>query len=61
MRNTYNDYKNTKMTFGKYKGYFMKDIPTNYIEWLIMNVQDRGLAEMYAVELQRRSPSLRKG
>ena len=49
------------MTFGKYKGYFMKDIPTNYIEWLIMNVQDRGLAEMYAVELQRRSPSLRKG
>jgi uncharacterized protein (DUF3820 family) len=60
MRNVYNEYKNTVMHYGKYKGYYMKDIPTNYIEWLIMNVQDRGLAEMYAVELQRRKPSLRK-
>lgn len=56
----YNDFKDTTMNFGKYKGKTLKDIPTNYIEWLIMNIKDRGLCEMYAVELQRRKPSLRK-
>ena len=57
---TYSDFKETKMTFGKYKGYFMKDIPTDYLKWLILNVTDRGLCEMYAIELQRRSPKWRK-
>jgi uncharacterized protein (DUF3820 family) len=57
---TYTDFKETKMTFGKYKGFFLKDIPTPYMKWLIMNVEDRGLCEMFAVELQRRLPSLRK-
>ena len=57
---TYQDFKDTKMSFGKYKGFFLKDIPTDYMKWLIMNVEDRGLCEMYAVELQRRLPSLRK-
>ena len=60
MRNTYNDYKETKMIFGKYKGVFMKDVPTDYIEWVIMNHTDRGICEMCAVELQRRKPQLRK-
>lgn len=57
---TYNDYTHTKMHFGKYKGIYLKDIPTSYIEWLIMNVEDRGLCEMYSVELQRRNPKWRK-
>jgi hypothetical protein len=57
---TYSDFKETKMTFGKYKGFFLKDIPIDYIKWLIINVKDRGLCEMYAIELQRRKPSLRK-
>lgn len=57
---TYNDFKNTKMSFGKYKGYFLKDVPTTYMKWLIMNIEDRGLCEMYSIELQRRLPSLRK-
>ena len=57
---TYTDFKETKMHFGKFKGFFMKDIPTDYLKWLIMNHTDRGLCEMYAVELQRRLPSLRK-
>lgn len=56
----YSDFKDTKMHFGKYKGKTLKDIPENYIKWLIMNIEDRGLCEMYAVELQRRKPSLRK-
>lgn len=56
----YTDFKETKMHFGKFKGFYMKDIPTDYLKWLIMNHTDRGLCEMYAVELQRRLPSLRK-
>jgi uncharacterized protein (DUF3820 family) len=60
MRNVYNEYKNTIMHFGKYKGIYLKDIPTNYIEWVVMNHTDRGVCEMCAVELQRRNPSLRK-
>lgn len=60
MRNTYTDYKDTKCHFGKYKGIYLKDIPTNYIEWVIMNHIDRGVCEMFSVELQRRKPQLRK-
>lgn len=60
MRNTYSDFKETKLHFGKYKGIYLKDIPTEYIEWVIMNHNDRGVCEMCSVELQRRKPSLRK-
>ena len=60
MKQTYSDFAYTPMSFGKYKGRYLKDIPDDYIEWLIMNIQDRGLCEMYAVELQRRKPEYRK-
>lgn len=56
----YTDFKDVKMTFGKYKGKTLKDVPEDYLKWLIMNHTDRGLCEMYSVELQRRKPSLRK-
>jgi uncharacterized protein (DUF3820 family) len=55
----YTEYKDTRMHFGKYKGKTLKDLPLEYLEWLIMNISDRGLCEMYAVELQRRKPKLR--
>ncbi len=55
----YNDYKYTKMSFGKYKGYFLKDIPLDYIRWAILNLEDQALAYMFGVELQRRQPKLR--
>lgn len=55
----YTDFKDTKMMFGKYKGKTLKDLPLDYLKWLIMNVSDRGLCEMYSVELQRRKPNLR--
>lgn len=58
--NRYNDFKYTKIHFGKYKGIYLKDIPTNYIEWVVMNHTDRGVCEMCSVELQRRNSSLRK-
>lgn len=60
MKQYYYEYAHTKMPFGKYKGYFLKDIPTDYIKWAVMTISDRAQAEMFALELQRRSPELRK-
>lgn len=59
MRNNYQEYTHTKMPWGKYKGYFIKDIPTDYIKWAVQNYTDRGMAEMLATELQRRIPQWR--
>ena len=55
----YNDYLYTQIHFGKYKGFYIKDIPTNYLKWVVMNHVDRGVCEMIAIELQRRDKSLR--
>jgi uncharacterized protein (DUF3820 family) len=55
----YQEYELTKMPFGKYKGFFIKDIPEDYLKWAVMNLTDRGLATMFATELQRRNPKLR--
>jgi hypothetical protein len=59
MKSNYQEYTNTKMTFGKYKGYFIKDVPEDYLKWAVMNIKDRGIATMLATELQRRNPKLR--
>ena len=58
--NTYQDYVYTKMRFGKYKGWFLKDIPDDYIKWDILNLKDQASAEMFSVELQRRHKEFRK-
>jgi uncharacterized protein (DUF3820 family) len=47
------------LPWGKYKGYFLKDIPTDYLKWAVMNWSDKGIAEMFATELQRREPKLK--
>lgn len=60
MRNNYTEYCHTKMFFGKYKGWFLKDIPTDYIKWAVIEIEDSALAEMFSIELQRREPALRK-
>lgn len=60
MKQIYKDYEFTKMPFGKYKGRFLKDLPDDYLKWLIMNIEDRASAEMFSIELQRRNPKLRK-
>ena len=56
----YTEYRLTKMPWGKYKGYYIKDIPTDYVKWCILNYDDRGMATMMSTELQRREPKLRK-
>ena len=61
MKTLYYEYKFARMPFGKFKGYYLKDIPDDYIKWAVMNITDRAQAEMFAIELQRRNPKLRKG
>jgi len=43
-----------KMPWGKYKGYYLKDVPTDYLKWCVLNYQDQGMAQWLADELQRR-------
>ena len=59
MKNNYNEYAHTKMPFGKFKGYYVKDITDDYIKWAVLNIQDRALAEMFKIELQRRFRQMR--
>ena len=55
----YKEYELTRMPFGKYRGFFIKDIPEDYLKWAVMNLRDQAMATMFAVELQRRQPQLR--
>lgn len=60
MKEYYNVYAYTKVPFGKYRGYYLKDIPTEYVKWAVLNLSDRASADMFSIELQRRQPKLRK-
>lgn len=42
------------MRFGKYKDWHMKDIPSNYLEWLVSVTSDDSIALKYCRELARR-------
>jgi hypothetical protein len=47
--------KFTKMPFGKYRGYFIKDIPIGYLEWAKDQLSDEGLRWMCRIEYERRT------
>ena len=48
------DPRYAKMPFGKYYGWFMKDIPQNYLEWISKNFTDPAQLEWFERELGRR-------
>lgn len=48
-----------KMPWGKYKGKWLKEVPTDYLKWCVLNYQDRGMAQWFADELMRR-PDVKK-
>ena len=48
------------MPFGRYRGWYLKNIPDDYIIWAVKNISDRATADMFSIELQRRQPKLRK-
>lgn len=44
-----------EMRFGKYKGWKLKKVPINYLEWLVSVTQDDTEALKYCRELANRS------
>ncbi len=54
-----NEYTQRRITFGRYTGTQIQDIPISYIKWGILNFEG-AWAEMFARELQRRQPKFRK-
>jgi hypothetical protein len=44
-----------EMRFGKYKNWKLRDIPTNYLEWLVSVTEDDSIALKYCRELATRS------
>ena len=43
-----------KMNFGKYKGFTLSAVPSNYLEWLISVTTDDKIAMKYCKELAKR-------
>jgi uncharacterized protein (DUF3820 family) len=58
LKEYYKEYTHTKMTFGKYKGHWISEIPDEYLKWGIKKL-DSYIGTMFAVELQRRHPEFR--
>lgn len=48
-----------KMPWGKYKGWFLKDVPTDYLKWCVTKYTDQAMAQWFADELMRR-PDVKK-
>lgn len=43
---TMEDAKNYKLSFGKYKGKVINELPENYVDWLVGNSKDENLLKM---------------
>ena len=54
-----NEYTQRRLTFGRYVNVMIRDIPRDYIEWGILNLNTEW-AEMFARELQRRDYKMRQ-
>lgn len=54
-----NEIRDRRMTFGKYTGWFIRDVPDQYLEWGIMNIDDLYLAEWFKEEYVKRHPELK--
>lgn len=49
-----NEQRDRRMTFGKYAGWFIRDVPDQYLEWGILNIEDRALADWFKDEYLKR-------
>lgn len=54
------DSRYTRMPWGRYRGFFIKDVPRDYLEWAILNYTDQAMAGFLAEELVRRDPEFRR-
>lgn len=54
MREYYKEYAYTLMPLGKYRGFYLKDVPATYLKWAASTWSDRATATMLKIELARR-------
>lgn len=54
MRINHQSRRYTKMPWGKYKGIYIKDLSTEYIQWSSVNYNDPAMAAWFAEELAYR-------
>jgi hypothetical protein len=54
------DPRYSRMPYGKYRGFFMKDVPVAYLKWCVMTFEDSAMATFLKDELVRREPALKK-
>lgn len=52
------EYQYRKVTWGKYAGYFIVDVPRDYMEWFIKNIDDQPWVQWFSAECQRRLNSI---
>ena len=57
---TETDPRYSRMPYGKYRGFFMKDVPVAYLKWCVMTFDDSAMATFLKDELVRREPALKK-
>lgn len=57
MKKDHNSRRYTKMHFGKHKGKYLKDIPTNYVVWASKEMEDLALRAWFTEELHYRCPN----
>lgn len=48
------EYTQRRVPFGKYAGKMIKDVPTTYLTWAVLNLETDYWTEFFARELQRR-------
>jgi hypothetical protein len=46
--------RTAKMPWGKYRGWFLKDVPADYLKWCVKNYTDDSVAKWVADELMCR-------
>ena len=44
-----------KMPFGKYRGYFLKDVPLDYLAWACDNIKDKAMNRFLKEEYNKRT------
>jgi uncharacterized protein (DUF3820 family) len=50
-----------RFPWGQHKGVFLKDVPTAYLKWCILNyTSEQGLQQVIKDELLRREPQLQR-
>ena len=59
MSKLYSEFTNDTLSFGRYKGTKLKDVPTSYLKWFITKSSDCCAAEQFALELGRRDKTFR--